>query len=440
MMVCESDPLIRLRFKSYIDVALDMEGYKQGYHDRERSDKTIRSSSDSTSQSNPDHLFEFPRHPSSSTLKPSLSTPLSHTHSTFPVDTPYESSPPSSPSESASSSPPASPPQPFPFRATSEPPPDLENDNDTSSILTLSAQHGHRHPQLQLGIPVEYSWEWGAFPQPSPMKASFGKGGRLELPTGPWGSGGSGSNRKSRMGFGERKGRLGPMALPPAIASSTDAESEEVTHERRHGRQTGGVGRSKSVPPNYLGSPTRKGRRGSREYREYEDVGEEEEEEEEGGPPWEEEKVDEDVATKREEDSERRNETSIFGAGGTLSASREDLTMFVLSIEGRKIGFQLSLIPPEGDEDTVSLDEAKGRRGIDNSRTKERPQDEVEAARLFDRYCVDWARFMDDEIVVHDQRLIIRWAGNQFVLFPLLTADTSDIPPVGISQEKTAHP
>ena len=276
------------------------------------------------------------------------------------------------------------------------------------------------------------------------MKASFGKGGRLELPTGPWGSGGSGSNRKRRMGFGERKGRLGPMALPPATANSTDAESEEATHELRHGRQTGGVGRSKSVPPNYLGGPARKGRRGSREYREYEDVGEneeeeEEEEEEERGPPWEEEKVDEDMATKREEDSERRNETSIFGAGGTLSASREDLTMFVLSIEGRKIGFQLSLIPPEGDEDSVSQDEAKGRRGIDSSRTKEQPQDEVEAARLFDRYCVDWARFMDDETVVHDKRLIIRWAGNQFVHFLLLTADTSDILSIGISQERTAH-
>jgi phosphatidate phosphatase LPIN len=276
------------------------------------------------------------------------------------------------------------------------------------------------------------------------MKASFGKGGRLELPTGPWGSGSSGSNRKSRMGFGERKGRLGSMALPPVMANSTDAESEEATHEPGQGRKTGGIGRSKSVPPNYLGSPTRKGRRGSREYREYEDVGEheeeeEEEEEEERELPWEEEKVDENVATKREDDSERRNETSIFGAGGTLSASREDLTMFVLSIEGRKIGFQLSLIPPEGDEDSFSQDEAKGRRGIDNSRTKERPQDEVEAARLFDRYCVDWARFMDDETVVHDQRLIIRWAGNQFVRFLLLVADAPDIPPVGISRERTAH-
>jgi phosphatidate phosphatase LPIN len=188
-----------------------------------------------------------------------------------------------------------------------------------------------------------------------------------------------------------------------------------------------------------LGSPARKGRRGSREYREYEDVSEQDQEDVERGRPWNEEKMDEDVATKREEGSERRDETGIFGAGGTLSASHEDLTMFVLSIEGRKIAFQLSLIPPEGEEDSFSQDEAKGRQGIDNSRTKERPQDEVEAARLFDRYCVDWARFMDDGTVVHDQRLIIRWAGNQFVLLLLLTADTSDIPPVGISQGRTAH-
>ena len=416
-----------------------MEGYKQGYHDRERSDRTIRSPSDSTSQPSPDHNFEFPRHPPSSPpLKPSLSTPLSHTRSSFPVHTPYESSPPSSPLESASLSPLSSPPQ--PFRATSEPPPDLETDNDTSPILTLSAQHGDTLPQLQLGMPVEYSWEWGAFPQPSPMKASFGKGGRLELPTGLWNSEGSGRNRKSRMGFGERKGRLGPMALPPAMANSTNVESEETTHEQGHGRQTGGVGRSRSVPPYYLGSPARKRRRGSREYREYEDAGEHEEEEEEG-QPWNEEKVDEDVATKQEEDLERKDDT-IFGAGGILSASREDLTVFVLSIEGRKIGFQLSLIPPEGEEDSFSEDEAKGRQGIENSRTKERPQDEVEAARLFDRYCVDWARFMDDEIVVHDPQLTIRWAGNQFVLFVLfvlLTADISDIPSVGISQGRTGR-
>ena len=287
---------------------------------------------------------------------------------------------------------------------------------------------------------MEYSWEWGAFPQPSPMKPSFGKGGRLELPTGLWGSGTSRTSRKSMMGFGEQKGRFGPMVLPPVL-TNTETESEE----RAHGRHTGSIGRSKSVPPNYLDSLARKGRRGSREYREYEDAGEHYQEDaeeyvEERDHPWNEEKVDKDVGTKREEDSETMDETGVFGAGGTLSASIEDLTMFVLGIEGKKIGFQLSLIPPEEEEDSFSQEEAKGRQGINNSRTKGRPQDEVEAARLFDRYCIDWTRFMDDETIVNDQRLIIRWAGNQFVFFPLLTADTPDILPAGISRGRTVHP
>ena len=38
--------------------------------------------------------------------------------------------------------------------------------------------------------------------------------------------------------------------------------------------------RSRSIPPNYLGSPARKRRRESREYREYEDAGEHDEDDE----------------------------------------------------------------------------------------------------------------------------------------------------------------
>jgi phosphatidate phosphatase LPIN len=228
------------------------------------------------------------------------------------------------------------------------------------------------------------------------------------------------------------------MALPMAI-NSTDRRQ----HEQGHELQVGGIGRSRSVPPNYLGSPARKSRRGSRDYREYEDVGEhnQEDEEERGRDrPWNE-KVQEDAATKREGESESKDEASAFGTGGTLSASRDDLTMLVLSIEGRKVGFQLSLIPPEGEEeDSFTQDEERGRQGIANPGTKKQAQNEVEAARLFDRYCIDWTRFLDDETVVHDQRLIIRWAGNQFVLLLLTTTETFDgIPHAGISRGRTAR-
>ncbi len=42
-------------------------------------------------------------------------------------------------------------------------------------------------------------------------------------------------------------------------------------------------------------------------------------------------------------------DSGSFGVGGLLSASRDDLTTFVLSIEGRRLAFQLSLLSPEGE-------------------------------------------------------------------------------------------
>src|ERR1700691_2993002 len=52
------------------------------------------------------------------------------------------------------------------LRATSEPPPDRDEQQP----------HDVRDGPSLPPMPVqEYSWEWGAFPQPSPMKKSFGK-------------------------------------------------------------------------------------------------------------------------------------------------------------------------------------------------------------------------------------------------------------------------
>ncbi|KAF8969328.1 Lipin/Ned1/Smp2-domain-containing protein [Flammula alnicola] len=329
----------------HADITLDMEGYKSGYHDRERSDQTVRSSQEQV---------EFPRQePSQEQHSPSFHIPnprcILHM---------YRSTSPTTP-----------PSHPYPFRATSEPPPDMEIENDTSQVLTMPAPHnGHSNSQLQLQIPVEYSWEWGAFPQPSPMKASFGKGGRVEPPKGLWGS--SSGSKKNRPS--ERKSRLMGMQLPPAINSSKSTE-EEDGYEQSNAGGSGFPGRSKSVPPHFLGSPARKGRRGSREYKEYEDVDGHDQEEEERGR-----------------------------TGGILSASQDDLTTFVLRIEGKT----------DVEEET--------RKGTTPSNPKlksktEKVRDEVEAARLFDSNCIDWSRFLDDENVVHDPRLVIRWAANQYI-------------------------
>ncbi|KAL4264491.1 lipin family protein [Pleurotus pulmonarius] len=57
---------------------------------------------------------------------------------------------------------------PFP-RATSEPPPDFEEE-----VTPPPGSVSSKPNQLTISPPVQaYSWEWGAFPQPSPMTATF---------------------------------------------------------------------------------------------------------------------------------------------------------------------------------------------------------------------------------------------------------------------------
>lgn len=248
------------------------------------------------------------------------------------------------------------------------------------------------------------------------MKTSFGKGGRIESPKGLWAS----ANLDSSSANGvdgrkrtpsDRKSRLGGMRLPSdAVVADIlkRDEEEEYQSEQQAMLSAGGsglTGRSRSVPPHFLGSPARKERRGSREYKEYEDVGkdvdaeEDEQEDEERGRGRSRNGGDE--IDEKSELSPKEVDNETFGAGGVLSASRDDLTTFVLSIEGRKVAFQLSLIPTEG-ENRLWMDKSKALlRG------------EMEMARLFDNYCIDWSRFLDDEVLVHDPRLVIRWAKNQ---------------------------
>ena len=93
------------------------------------------------------------------------------------------------------------------------------------------------------------------------------------------------------------------------------------------------------------------------------------------------------------------HEFGTFGAGGRLTSSRKNPARFGVFIEGKNVAFELSIL---------DTDESKGgnRKVFDG-------RDEVEAARLFDKGKVDYRRFLDDESVVHDERLVIKWAGGQ---------------------------
>ena len=341
------------------DVTLDMEGYKSSHHGHEHSGQTSSLLSLSSNQ--------FPRHPCgphSSLTNPPLAQTQSASHS------PYVPSP-------ASSSSPSSSPAPSPLlRATSEPPPDMGMVGDTSSQLPPSL------PQMQ-----EYSWEWGAFPQPSTVKASFSRGGRIESNKALWGVG-----RKGRTDT-VKKSRLSGMMLPSMGASSDNQEQDK---ERLSG---GGLaGRSRSVPPLLEDSPAQKGYRGSREYNEYEDA------DRRSGPEYPR-YINSNVDTENQE-----REEAIFGFGGTLSASEDDPATLILSIDEKKVEFQLSLA---GGGEAKSENNSLKRRG---------GRDEMEAARLFDSARVDLTKFLDDDNVIRDPRLTIRWARDQYVTCHLALA------------------
>lgn len=235
------------------------------------------------------------------------------------------------------------------------------------------------------------------------MKASFGMGGRIESPKGIYSA-----NTKKSSRLSERKGRPTGMRLPP-FAINSESPGEELLDGGFEYAKSNASGRSRSVPPHFLASPARKGRRNSREYKEYEDVEadeEDEEDEERGrGRAW------NDVVEGTAEITPQEVDSGSFGVGGLLSASRDDLTTFVLSIEGRKLAFQLSLLPPEGEHRIEEQKDAQKKPKPVSALDAE--QDEVETARLFDNFCIDWGRFLDDAAVVHDPCLVIRWAGNQ---------------------------
>ncbi|KAF9528024.1 Lipin/Ned1/Smp2-domain-containing protein [Crepidotus variabilis] len=434
------------------DVTLDMEGYKQDYHeehplhhnhksnhDREASDQTIRSAS--TTSNTDEERLDFPSSAPGPLRKPHLNP-----HVQSETNSPYASSPPSSPSPSSSESSsrpespntrePLRPPKLIPdFRATSESPPDtddvaiaIENPSPRIHSATIPVLHLRPHPHrahlqhthsLSLttspahthhahdSLPQEYSWEWGAFPQPSPIKATFSKGGRLEPPKG------------LRLGRGLSTLKEKRKEKRRAVGFEMET-SEEALTLRDNGTNAGSSShtRSQSVPPALEGSPTKS--KGRRQYKEYEDYEEEESDDEDdpfadgrkkrgrggrnrrrileyGKTPTQEtakflfDQEDEDD----DEDAEEGGISSFdFGRGGILSPSPDDPSLFILQLEGSlsfsSTAFQLSLVP---DSDS-SLSTTS------------------QLAESFDRYKVDFERFIADESIVHDPRLVVRWGGE----------------------------
>jgi len=72
---------------------------------------------------------------------------------------------------------------------------------------------------------------------------------------------------------------------------------------------------------------------------------------------------------------------------------------FGVYIEGRNVTFELSIV----DSDDLK----EGIRKLFDGR------DEVKAANLFEKGKVDYRTFLDDESVVRDDRLVLKWAGGQ---------------------------
>ncbi|RPD66923.1 LNS2-domain-containing protein [Lentinus tigrinus ALCF2SS1-7] len=81
-----------------------------------------------------------------------------------------------------------------------------------------------------------------------------------------------------------------------------------------------------------------------------------------------------------------------YGYGGRLTMDKNDPTRYRVFIEGRTIEFELAIVP--------------GSLG---------GGDEVEDYQCFEQGKVDFERFMNDESVVHDENLVLCWAGDKYI-------------------------
>lgn len=269
------------------------------------------------------------------------------------------------------------------FRAASEPPPDIGKRPDTiSSSENQASSSKMQSPPLS---PVqEYSWEWGAFPQPSPVNTSFTKGGRME----------------NTFGRSWAKGKGKANDLQKSDITGLNESDEEIgasiNHEHDHMR-------SRSVPPELEGSPQTR----LKELIEHYDASYDPEEGD----------VDE----------------ASFANGGILRPSKHDPSRFALQIEGRRIMFELSIVSTSGRQSDGALSDQedtrlgwRSRHGKVGGFVISDGRDEVEAARLFALGKIDYNTFLDDDNVVENPGLVIRWAGNRSVITMFYHAIRSD--------------
>ena len=90
----------------------------------------------------------------------------------------------------------------------------------------------------------------------------------------------------------------------------------------------------------------------------------------------------------------------IFGKGGRLAFDRRNPTRFRVSIERRVVDFELSVVPGAGSWERRS---GKGPLG---------GEDEVADTQRFEQGRVDFERFIDDDAVINDRDLVLKWAGD----------------------------
>ncbi|KAJ8086959.1 lipin Ned1 [Marasmius tenuissimus] len=426
--------------------------YESYYHGRERSDRTIRGSdvndrdSDSSSEgndieqthANTTAAVPFPSYRATSEPPPELDAVDYDPPSDIYAFTPSPSTPIHGSTTDLNVQP-ASPEDP---------------NEELRALMTPKPRHkGPAGMQLQLP-PQEYSWEWGGFPTPSPMKASFfafGKGGRPVVSlvggatAGPSRVGGhhasssvSGSastwarsNTLDFAGVDKGKGKLQDLFGHEGTSLDTVEESgngeEEDAGANEPDVSEAQSGRSRSVPPGLESSPSSVKRRRSyspgmrRRTRDEDRSGEGSAQ---GGKS---------KGKRRASDSVGSSAVSGgFGAGGLLSVSRSDPTKFRVFIEGKMMEFELSLVERNAVDDDCDEDEdgedeePRGRQlsGKGGRKPKLRvfsPDgrwsgiDEFEMTWLFDKGKVDFEKFLGDENVVRDPRLVIRWSGEKYI-------------------------
>ncbi|TFY64494.1 hypothetical protein EVJ58_g2591 [Rhodofomes roseus] len=92
-----------------------------------------------------------------------------------------------------------------------------------------------------------------------------------------------------------------------------------------------------------------------------------------------------------------------FGKGGRLAIDRRNPTRFRVSIERRVVDFELSIVSGAGRRDRQS---GKGPLG---------GEDEVVDMQHFEEGRVDFERFINDDKVISDQDLVLRWAGDMYI-------------------------